>query len=248
MQTYGKGKARRGEYTGMTDIDGLIIIDGDAESVGRYAFAHSNVRKVVIDAPIVEKGAFYNCKYLEEVVFSDNVIKIEEEAFYKCTALTRANISRNLVMIGKSAFAGCTSLEKLVLYDKLRESGECAFTSCDSLVSLKVSESLHRIANYAFSNCLNLYEVDFSGGNLILDGQEHLDDAVLLENVKSFINIGDHPFLGCSKVKFFNAKAYRYDVDKKIYKRTLNAIMETWMKVDEKSISSKIAGRVLKSK
>ena len=225
MQTYGKGEAGRGEYTGMTDIDGLIIIDGNAESVGRYAFAHSNVRKVVIDAPIVEKGAFY-----------------------KCTALTRANISRNLVMIGKSAFAGCTSLEKLVLYDKLREIGECAFTSCDSLVSLKVSESLHRIANYAFSNCLNLYEVDFSGGNLILDGQEHLDDAVLLKNVKSFINIGDHPFLGCSKVKFFNAKAYRYDVGKKIYKRTLNAIMETWMKVDEESISSKIARRVLESK
>ena len=29
----------RGKYTGMTDIDGLIIIDGAADSVGKYAFA-----------------------------------------------------------------------------------------------------------------------------------------------------------------------------------------------------------------
>lgn len=237
----------RGKYTGMTDIDGLIIIDGAADSVGKYAFAHSNVRKVVIDVKIVEKGAFYNCKNLEEVVFSDNVLKIEDEAFYKCTALTRVNISRNLVSIGKSAFAGCTSLEKLVLYEKLQEIGDSAFTTCDSLVSLKVNENLHKIASYAFANCPNLYGVDFSGGNLILDGQAHDDDAILLENVKNFINIGNHPFMGCNKVKFYNAKAYRYNPKKKVYHQTLKSVMETWMKGDDASISSKIAKWMLES-
>lgn len=239
MKTYKKGEVERGEYTGLKEIPDVVIISNEAENVGPYAFAHSGVRKVVLDVPIVKEGAFYNCTSLEEVIFSDNVLKIEKSAFYECTALTKVNMSKNLVSIGEKAFYGCRKIESLEFHEKLQKIGKKAFSECESLNFVKINENLQLIDSYAFSYCTNLYEVNFSGGNLILKGQCKNDEISIGENAKEFIEIAECPFYNCNKAKILNVHAYKYDAAKKSYKKTFVKLFDIFMK--QESIIAKIA-------
>lgn len=247
MQTYGENEVSRGRYTGEDEIDGLIIIDS-AKSIEKYAFAHSSVKKVVIaDVQVIEKGAFYNCQNLEEVVFSDNVLKIEEEAFFKCKKLSRIIFPKNLVSIGKSAFAGCEGLEKIIVYDKLQEIGETAFESCESLEYLKLSGNLHLIGDYAFAYCSNLCEVDFSGAKIsiksVTTGDESAKEILQSVDWVDMIQIGEHPFLGCNRVKFENWYAYSFSAKNGEFKKSAKITLETFMK--ENSLASAFAKKML---
>ena len=245
-----KDEGARGKNTGIIDgLDDMIIVKKEAEEIGPFSFAHSSIKTAIIDVPIIGRGAFEDCKFLKEVVFSQNVLKIEEEAFYRCESLTRVIMPENLVSIGAKAFAGCFNIEELTFGERLQEIGDLAFLSCENLNSVKINANLQRIGNNAFAECVNLNEVDFSGGNLILEVQNYNENEREIDlngEIREYIHVANSPFIGCGKVNFSNFQTFVYDHERKIYRKTYNQLMKLWMIEESGKFTSKIIGRMLK--
>lgn len=241
-----KDEVARGKNTGILDgLDDMIIVQKEAEEIGPFSFAHSGIKTAIIDVPIIGRGAFEDCKFLKEVVFSKNVLKIEEEAFYRCESLTRVIMPENLISIGAKAFAGCFNIEKMTFSERLKEIDDLAFLSCESLNSVKINADLQRIGNNAFAGCVNLNEVDFSGGNLILEPHKQEEKSQFNGDVRNYISIANSPFLECGKIEFLNFQTFVYDSGGNIYRESYNRLMKLWMLEESGSFTSMVVKRIL---
>lgn len=100
------------EYTGKYEN---VVVPGYIKTICKGAFSSSYIRKVEFAKGVrkLEPYSFYNCKKLEEVVFSDSVTEIGEGAFSLCPALKKVEFSESLKSIGPMAFSGCGKLEEL---------------------------------------------------------------------------------------------------------------------------------------
>lgn len=96
-------------------------------------------------------GAFKECEYLQEIVFSQNCTEIATNAFIGCKNLKNVVLSENSTFIGASAFKGCKSLETIEFPDSLRRICENAFSGCTSLKTVTVPKEIYYIADSAFA-------------------------------------------------------------------------------------------------
>lgn len=58
--------------------------------------------------------AFYNCKQLTEVLFSEGLLSMEDEPFYSCTALTEIDLPSTFRSMTYRAFYGCANIKKVI--------------------------------------------------------------------------------------------------------------------------------------
>ena len=87
-----------------------LVIKGDVENIGAYAFVNfTNLKKVTIDASVKTIGyqAFYGCTALTTVNFPDSLEKIHNEAFLNCSSLKKIKIPENVTFMGSAVFRGC---------------------------------------------------------------------------------------------------------------------------------------------
>lgn len=190
-QTYHGTK--RGEYVHSKDFEPIAIISPDYENgffkIGESAFAHSNLKKVVIgDFGTIGDWAFQSCSDLSQVMFSPETMVIGEGAFSDCTQLRQIILPENLVSIGANAFRGCKSLKEIIIYGKLKTIGSQAFMNCHSLERVVFPKSIESIGDHAFANCASLYEVDFQGRDI----------AFKRDGRRNILQIGKTPFAGCN--------------------------------------------------
>ena len=129
-------------YTGDMVIPASVEIGGydfKVVSIGDLAFSHCQVRSVTIQSGVSEIGiraffeseieeidcgdvkkigvrAFYNCKKLQNVKWSDCLESIGDCAFHN-TGLKCVVIPPNLKSLGKWSFYGCENLSELIFED-----------------------------------------------------------------------------------------------------------------------------------
>lgn len=90
-----------------------ITIPASVKSIGKWAFAGTNLTEITIPASVTEIGDY---------------------AFRNCVQLETARIESSL--IGAFMFTGCERLKTLTISSKVKSIGECAFTYCNSLESI----------------------------------------------------------------------------------------------------------------
>ncbi len=87
-----------------------LVIKGDVENIGAYAFVNfTNLKKVTIDASVKTIGyqAFYGCTALTTVNLPDSLMSIYNRVFEGCSSLKKITIPENVTYIGSSVFRGC---------------------------------------------------------------------------------------------------------------------------------------------
>ncbi len=149
-----------------TSVD-LTIASG--QSVGKGAFARSNVKSISWNAARVSDSAFFDCEELETVSFGDDVTNIFSNAFAETTAINHSiSFPSSLKFINSEAFRG-SGVTGLVFNSALQPSEFRAFMNTNlTLVDYTNSgtEEIHALA-YAFSNIKTIKfgtvkKIDFS--------------------------------------------------------------------------------------
>ena len=111
----------------------------------------------------IGSGAFADCRGLENVYFSADVVNISSRAFYGCSNLKGCySIGQNkIVVIGNSAFALCKNLQNAFIGSNVSQIGNDAFAGCESLRRVSISRNVSFIGYGAFRDCTNLEQVSF---------------------------------------------------------------------------------------
>ncbi len=164
-------------------------------SIGQYAFKNCKVITGLDSSTfdhelVIEKHAFYGCKNLNEVLFSDKLSKIGTEAFYKCTSLTKLTVPNTVTnednadelkssTIGANVFKGCDNLKDITMPTALSPyisktnletvkltAGTyvrtAAFNNCKMLKKVELADSITAIREQAFKGCILLHTCDLT--------------------------------------------------------------------------------------
>ena len=147
-------------------------------------------------------GAFDNCSSLCSVVISDSVTSIGNNAFSGCSSLRSVVISDSVTSIGNNAFSGCSSLCSVVIPNGVTRIGDCAFQLCSSLTSFVIPDGVTSIGKSAFNSCSSLRSVVIpnsvtSIGNRAFGLCKSLTNIVIPDSVTT---IGGSAFSGCKSL------------------------------------------------
>ena len=147
-------------------------------------------------------GAFDNCSSLCSVVISDSVTSIGNNAFSGCSSLRSVVISDSVTSIGNNAFSGCSSLCSVVIPNGVTRIGDCVFQLCSSLTSFVIPDGVTSIEKSAFNSCSSLRSVVIpnsvtSIGNRAFGLCKSLTNIVIPDSVTT---IGGSAFSGCKSL------------------------------------------------
>ena len=108
--------------------------------------------KLVIDNSVsaLEKGAFYKCLSLKEVVLPEGITEIPERAFRSCNNLIRIEIPDSVVSFGKYAFLSCGFTEFTVPNSVVTLGASC-FGDCVQLTKFTFGNSVTNIGKQCLS-------------------------------------------------------------------------------------------------
>ena len=98
----------------------------------------------------VKYMAFYGCKKLKSVSFSDTVKVIGSHSFYKCDNIESIKLGAGLEKIDTAAFAYIDDVTKITFPKRLKSIGDHAFDSCTSLGDFTLPQKLEYIGDAAF--------------------------------------------------------------------------------------------------
>ncbi|MBQ2851394.1 MAG: leucine-rich repeat domain-containing protein, partial [Thermoguttaceae bacterium] len=181
-------------------VDG-VLFSADGRRLVRYPQGRSDEKYVVPDG-VVEIGprAFFECKTLKEVVFSQGLATIGAEAFKNNKALQNVAFSEGLTTVGAEAFLFCKSLQQLDFPSTIETIGAKAFFGCDSLHTLVFNAASPReIGESAFAHCKTLTAVEFPPGLQTL-GESAFSCAESLGKIslpEGLEHIGEFAFFNC---------------------------------------------------
>lgn len=166
---------------------------------GKNIFTYIKLPDTVTD---IESYAFYNNKYLEEIV-ANGVETVGAYAFSKCSSLYKISLN-SLKTAEKYAFnLSGTSYngEYSIELPSLRSLGERAFSGCSSLSSFS-SSLLEEISEKAFYKCKRLKNLDVSNVKEI--GADAFMECAALETIElpECLFLGESAFELCQKLTY----------------------------------------------
>ena len=144
-------------------------------------------------------GAFFDCRSLSNIVIPDSVNCIGDRAFDNCSSLRSVVIPDGVTSIGESAFSGCESLRSVVIPDGVTSIGESAFSGCSSLCSVVIPNGVTRIGDCAFQFCSSLTNIVIPDGVTSI-GKSAFNSCSSLRSVvipNSVTSIGNNAFRDC---------------------------------------------------
>jgi len=115
------------------------------------------------DTEIIEKEAFFNCKWLRKISGTGGIRSIGDGAFDGCGCLEEIDLSKNLTVLGEGCFRHCCSLREITLFGSIQTIPAQAFFRCKSLKRIVLPPSVQKIGPEAFALCTALEEVIFLG-------------------------------------------------------------------------------------
>ena len=112
----------------------------------------------------IGRGAFFECRSVNNITIPDSVTSIGESAFDNCRALTDITIPNSVTSIESDTFFQ-TGLTDLTFWpESVSIIKENVFYGCDSLESITIPAHIKKIEAFAFEDCSNLKTVRASTG------------------------------------------------------------------------------------
>lgn len=128
----------------------LVVPEG-VTMVRDYAFPDSLVRvKFPSTLYELDHQDFFLNRNLNQVIFSNGIVKLGKLVFDGCTSLTSIEIPPSVKWIGESAFENCENLSRVILHEGLSSIGMRAFSGCVNLRQIQLPRSLHNLSKYSF--------------------------------------------------------------------------------------------------
>lgn len=178
-------------------IEGDVVIPEGCTTIGQYAFANTNIKKVTLPSTLASVSSFIftECHSLTDVY--SNSPKIGDQMFYRCENVKNV-VLKNTVSIGKQAFNNdqdtlankTTQIVNLVLPEGLTSIGEYAFTRCQ-ITEIVLPSTLTTIGSSVFLSCTSLKRAVVLGsiiGTQMFQSCSNLNELVLTENITTMKN------------------------------------------------------------
>lgn len=105
---------------------------------------------------VIGRDAFKDNLYVEKVVLSNQVQKIQPYAFWGCENLSEVVLGKGVTRIGDYAFANCRGLQVMVLSPGVKSIGIYSFEDCINFTDITIPYSVMDIHETAFDGCTRL--------------------------------------------------------------------------------------------
>lgn len=201
-----------------------VVIPDSVKTLGKSAFKGCKLNRVTVGASNIGEDAFYGCRSLTSIEFSENVKSIGNYAFNECDSLTEVVIPETVNTLGNHAFSTCANLNKITvgarsiddyafaynyelssvtITDNVTSIGNQAFANCESLEAIIIPDSVTRIGGGVFRSCFSLYDVTLSKNITALSNYDSSGFFEFCESLKSITipdkvsRIGSYCFSGC---------------------------------------------------
>lgn len=187
------------EITGYNGTDSNLTIPASLDGYSVYEIGY---------------GAFSGNTYIENVIISDGIQRIDFISFDKCSSLKTVNIPASVTSINSYAFRDCTMLEKFTV-----SSGSNSFKSYNGALysydmsvlykcpqtatTISLPSSLVEIYSNAFSGCAFLTEINIPTTVTTL-GERVFEDCTSLKSISLPNGITTIPlstFYGCKSLE-----------------------------------------------
>lgn len=125
-------------------------------SIDYYCFNGINLTSIKLHENIIQfsEGTFSGCN-ITSICIPRRVSRINKFCFTNCKNLEEITFSSDLLEIGVMAFVQCNKLKYLEFPDSLKIIEGLSFASCISLTYIIIPGSISTIGDYSFAGCKN---------------------------------------------------------------------------------------------
>ncbi len=212
-----------GTFRGCRALRSVVLNNG-IKRIASHAFDGSGLQELYTPSSVdrIDTYAFFNCKKLHSVSFSEGVRTIGLSAFQNCSQLVSITVPQSVSIIEAQAFEGTAWIKnhqnglmilgntvygykgekpnqkEFTVPEGIVQIGNHAFSDWEQLETVILPESLKTISNCAFMNCCALRTVVFPKGLTTIEGCAFLNCKSLkkIELPAGTINIGGDAFGG----------------------------------------------------
>lgn len=173
------------------EVDG-ILYSKDKKTLVRCPEAITGEVEIPVGVKLISYGAFYGCKQITSVKFSNTVQEIEGSAFYGCSSIIDFILPDSIEVIGYNAFSNMDSLTTLVIPKKVSDFGQ---------IDNKILESVEVDAENVTYSSIDGILFSKAGRNVQFCPCGKKGAVVLSENVRG---INSMAFSGCEGITEVN--------------------------------------------
>ena len=192
LQTYDDGTAY---YLGNSENHYLVLVSVISKEITSFTIDDKT--------KFIWSSAFSECRVLESIENTQNILNIGSRAFEHCNNLKTFTIPQGVTTIEDGTFFCCTNMQTITIPDTVTSIGQSAFEGCNNLKSISIPKSVTSIGNKAFYECKKLENIIVPNGVPSINydtfnGCESLEWVSLPESV---YYINQFAFKNCSSLK-----------------------------------------------
>ena len=192
LQTYDDGTAY---YLGNSENHYLVLVSVISKEITSFTIDDKT--------KFIWSSAFSECRVLESIENTQNILCIGSHAFEHCNNLKTFTIPYGVTTIEDGTFFCCTNMQTITIPETVTSIGQSAFEGCNNLQSISIPNSVTSIGNKAFYECKKLENIIIPDGVTFIrfdtfNGCESLEWVSLPESV---YYIDQFAFKNCSSLK-----------------------------------------------
>ena len=192
LQTYDDGTAY---YLGNSENHYLVLVSVISKEITSFTIDDKT--------KFIWSSAFSECRVLESIENTQNILCIGSYAFEHCNNLKTFTIPYGVTTIENGTFFCCTNMQTITIPETVTSIGQSAFEGCNNLKSISIPNSVTSIGNKAFYECKKLENIIIPDGVTFIrfdtfNGCESLEWVSLPESV---YYIDQFAFKNCSSLK-----------------------------------------------
>ena len=192
LQTYDDGTAY---YLGNSENHYLVLVSVISKEITSFTIDDKT--------KFIWSSAFSECRVLESIENTQNILCIGSHAFEHCNNLKTFTIPYGVTTIEDGTFFCCTNMQTITIPETVTSIGQSAFEGCNNLKSISIPNSVTSIGNKAFYECKKLENIIIPDGVTFIRyytfyGCESLEWVSLPESV---YYIDQFAFKNCSSLK-----------------------------------------------
>ena len=192
LQTYDDGTAY---YLGNSENHYLVLVSVISKEITSFTIDDKT--------KFIWSSAFSECRVLESIENTQNILCIGSYAFEHCNNLKTFTIPYGVTTIEDGTFFCCTNMQTITIPETVTSIGQSAFEGCNNLKSISIPNGVTSIGQKAFYECKKLENIIIPDGVTFIrydtfNGCESLEWVSLPESV---YYINQFAFKNCSSLK-----------------------------------------------